>query len=355
MSCCNSCGMAPCCCARGLTVNVSPTICCTPTTESVEYSAENQNLIGIGVFNQQDGTQFGFRGIVSDNVSLTVSLDAPNNAIVFSFDDDLLVQDIPTFTETQRGIGEAATQAETNAGVVDNVIITPLKLNDRTATETRTGIAEIATQAEVTTGTDDTRIVTPLKLATFAGAQKTTRVFADAVARAAAVPSFDGQLGSQLNNNALVMATGTVAGSFGLDIVIGGQLTVLGNISAAASSATVAQLDAGGMDIGGMFSVVSGVGVFTTTSISFETGTSFEINGAPPGGDAVLGMFSGLADLKLLTQFLSSSNVNTGWTGFSNSTVRKTGDCNTITLPQLAQVVDTLIQTLGTSHLLPTP
>jgi hypothetical protein len=38
-----------------------------------------------------------------------------------------------------------------------------------TATEGATGVAEIATQAETDAGVDDTRIVTPLKLASFAG------------------------------------------------------------------------------------------------------------------------------------------------------------------------------------------
>lgn len=352
MSCCNSCGYSPCCCG-GLTVNITPRVCCTPTTESVEYSAENQNLSGIGVFNGQEGTLFGFRGIVSDNVSLTVSLDAPNNVIVISFDDDLLVADIPTATETQRGIAEVATQAETNAGVVDNVIITPLKLNDRTATETRSGIAEIATQAEVTTGTDDTRIVTSLKLATFAGTQKTTRVFADAVARAAATPTFDGQLGIQLDNNALIVATGTTAGSFSPNIVIAGTLDVSGQINAASSVALFGTINADESSVSGL--VVNATGIFTTSAISFETGTIFQINGAPATDSVLIGGTLGAADVIAVSQFLSSENVNTGWTNFSNSTVRKTGDCNTITLPQLAQVVDTLIQTLGTSHLLPTP
>lgn len=41
-----------------------------------------------------------------------------------------------------------------------------------TASETQSGIAEIATQAETDAGTDDTRFVTPLKLATYSGRVK---------------------------------------------------------------------------------------------------------------------------------------------------------------------------------------
>jgi hypothetical protein len=320
----------------------------------VEYTAENQNLVGVGVYNGQEGTQFGFRGIYSDTLALTVALDAPNNAIQISFDDELLIDDVPTFTETIRGIGEAATQAEANAGVSDNTIITPLKLGARTATETRSGLAEIATQAEVTTGTDDTTIVTPLKLATFAGTQKTTRVFADAVARAAAVPTFDGQIGSQLDNNALIIATGTVAGSFSPNIVIGGTLTVLGFVlDGSAATATFATLNSNQANFDGF--TFDAIGLFSSKPISFETGTEFQINGSPAAESVIVGRTLGAADALALTEFLSSENESTGWTGFSNSAVRKTGDCNTITLPQLAQVVDTLIQVLGTAKQIPIP
>ena len=67
-------------------------------------------------------------------------------------------------TEAQLGGAQIATQAETNNGLLDDVVITPLKLGARVASETLTGIAAIATQAEVNALTNDTEIVTPLKL-----------------------------------------------------------------------------------------------------------------------------------------------------------------------------------------------
>jgi len=74
------------------------------------------------------------------------------------------IGDIPTATEDTAGVLEIATQVETDAGALDDKIITPLKLNDREASEILTGIIAIADQAETDAGTEPDKAITPEKL-----------------------------------------------------------------------------------------------------------------------------------------------------------------------------------------------
>lgn len=73
---------------------------------------------------------------------------------------------IASATETQRGTLQVATQNEANAtsSELDNVMITPKKLNARRATTAMAGIAELANDSEIDAGSDTTRIVTPSDL-----------------------------------------------------------------------------------------------------------------------------------------------------------------------------------------------
>ena len=70
-------------------------------------------------------------------------------------------------TTTIVGITRYATGVETQGQTLSTAAVTPQGLASVVATETSQGLAEIATQAETNAGLDDTRIVTPLKLATY--------------------------------------------------------------------------------------------------------------------------------------------------------------------------------------------
>lgn len=85
--------------------------------------------------------------------------------------DDVVAVSVASATEDIKGIAEIATQAEVDAGTDDERIITPAKLAAfpavNQATEDIAGVAEIADATEAnedTPATDDLRIITPLKL-----------------------------------------------------------------------------------------------------------------------------------------------------------------------------------------------
>lgn len=72
----------------------------------------------------------------------------------------------PPATETEYGVVKLATQAQTDAGAADDVVVTPKKLKAwvKQATETVLGMLKVATQAQTNAGAADDVAVTPKKL-----------------------------------------------------------------------------------------------------------------------------------------------------------------------------------------------
>lgn len=72
----------------------------------------------------------------------------------------------PPATETEYGVVKLATQAQTDAGVADDVVVTPKKLKAwvKQATETVLGMLKVASQSQLDTAVADDLVVTPKKL-----------------------------------------------------------------------------------------------------------------------------------------------------------------------------------------------
>lgn len=84
--------------------------------------------------------------------------------------DVVLVQDLMIFAEALMASGGVTPNGVLDTGGIPQLLqalgnIINANIAATVATETDAGIAELATQAETNTGTDDERIVTPLKLA----------------------------------------------------------------------------------------------------------------------------------------------------------------------------------------------
>jgi len=347
MSC--GCNSSPCNCQP------RPSVCCTPTTESVTYTFENANLVGIGVFDNDTDYLVQFRGIVSDSAALTVTLNATDNTIVFTFDPAALVADIPDATTVQRGILETSTNAEAQAKAAQDKILTPSNLAALGSSTTFAGLVELATDAETIAGVSTTLAVTPAGLAAV-GQTYSTVTFADAATRGGTVPSFAGQFGGQLDTQTAFIAGSTTVGDWY-------PILTLGSVNEVTDATTV-NLNSSTLSFVGLGEVIFNTAEFTqfdAASSFYGSTTTFGIlAGAPQTVDFANVVWQiGGADIaaasvvttgataipssRLLNTFASTANVQTGYTTFGNPATLRTCDTATVTLQQLAQIVGTLI------------
>lgn len=345
MSC--SCGCNPCNCQP------RPSICCTPTTESVEYLFENANLAGIGVFDNETDNLVQFRGIVSNSASLTVTFNATDNTIVFDFDDNALVADIPDATTTQRGILETATNAEALAKAAADKIITPSNLAALGSTTTFAGFVELATDAETIAGISATLAVTPAGLAAFAATNMLT-TWPDAATRAGATPTFDGQIGTQLDTNVVWVANGTGAGDFDVPVLIQGANVMVVNTGIDTTGFTYSFTGSGLVNCEASLNA-SGVTTLTGSTVQIGNGAgeflnlespTLQISGVTITDSLVGADNTGLAVEYDIVSFLSLMNPQTGYTPVANPATIRTFDTATVTLQQLAQAFGTLVEDL---------
>lgn len=159
-------------------------------------------------------------------------------------------------TTTAVGITRYATAAEVNTGTgtnnatlavdVFNLVQSIVVGAVPAATETNAGIAEIATQVETDAGLDDARIVTPLKLATFVAAGGFPASFTDLTATGAV--SFTGATGGIVMTSATASSFGTTGAGIDLTLDSAAGRVVINGEEAAADAVRVLSA-AGGLDV----------------------------------------------------------------------------------------------------------
>ena len=200
------------------------------------------------------------------------------------------------------GQARAATLAETLAGESEQIYISPSTLEAAVATiigaatETNAGIAEIATQAETNTGTDDARIVTPLKLKT----------------NLASPPAIGGTAPNAGSFTTLSAVTTVAAGT---SVTAGTTLTAtLGDITAlngnmvktAAGNkdiySSVASSATAGANSAGTVTLVGGTATITTTAVTADSLIRYYRQGIGATGAAALGHLS-IANIVASTSF----------------------------------------------------
>jgi hypothetical protein len=341
-----------CSCGRNCRPGCGCRIVVLPSNPVQQWNFESIGMIGTPMLAGVDGMNVQFFTVASGNTSLVVTLDAGNGAVLFTLNIGQIVSDIPDASEVQRGVLETATTAEALGKAAINKILVPSNLAALGASQTFAGLVELATSAETQAGISSTLAVTPAGLASVVATLSTPTVWADAAARAGDAPAFVGQIGVQQNTLIAWIGSGTSAGDFDVPVM------TLDNTNNVMTNATAINLGGQTLTFGlGDFSFFGGIATFTdgifrlggsgTTDVDFNAGANLQIGGVTMPLQTLLGTSSaGTPNAWPIASFLSSLNTQTGYTPVTNGAVRRTFDCNTVTLPELAQAWGTLVEDL---------
>lgn len=152
---------------------------------------------------------------------------------------------LATLTELQNGNAPAGAYVPTSndvATVIAGIVVGAVP----PATETQAGIAEIATQSETDMGMDDSRIVTPLKLTNFIGGGGSPGSFTDLTATGTV--SFTGATGGIAMTSSTASSFGTTGAGIDLTLSSAAGRVVVNGEEAAADAVRILSA-AGGLDV----------------------------------------------------------------------------------------------------------
>lgn len=394
MSC--SCLQTPCCC--GVNVYVTPP-CGTDCPPNASNTFQNNNLAGIGVFDNVTNGLVSFRGIEGDGEFIGVTLDATNHAVKLSVLGGVIVG--------QTFVNAAARAAAVPSFVgqlgVEQDTLTPYLSNGTTAGDWQASFLTNGVNNALTANTVFVVNAGGTKLFEISDGVGNSVIFGDSTAffdingssnfNGAVVFNAQTQVedavleigssstlqvdsggavnmvtGSLLKNNGVtipansVLTTSGVAGHLSSALLSGFVISGATNVLATATtlefqSGASATFDSGAtLNVSGLAEVKTGGQVKFDNGgfIDFENGSLIKLGGTSILANKILITSGTAGQLTFIdpNQFISTFNQQTGYAAFTNPAVLRTCNTSTVTLQQLAQLVGTLISDLK-SVLLP--
>lgn len=314
--------MASRCCGPNFIVAQCAATECPDTPEIV---IQNVGLTGQSILLSWDGVTANLKSISSANAMLTVTTDAPNNAVLLTVVASAVLAALPQATTSQIGVGETATDAEALAKASTTTFVTPSNFAAMDATQTFAGFIEIATNAEAITGTSAVLALTPANLtAVLQNSGSTTRIFADAVARAGATPNFAGQFGGQVDVDQPYYAYGVAVGQW-RPILVGGIsnfFNILGGITSINFQGAEFNFEGGGSGISNFNDGIYAFGATAVLDISGTTTIAQLGTPIPANSNLITGGTDGQLTSKLISEYLSTDNTSVY--GLPTSTLART-------------------------------
>jgi hypothetical protein len=322
--------------------------CGSSSEEAPALTFSNINTTGVGTWSATSGTSIQFKGLASSGGTVTITNDAGTGTINLEANTTAITAAIPNATTAVFGKTRLSSDADAIAKTATDRTLTPSNLAALGATTTFVGLTRLATNIETGTGVSTTLAVTPAGLKGITDLLRTSTTFANDAAVTAAVPKFDGQLGVRLDNNQVYVSTGALAGEWTSPMV-----TM--NVSNVTDAQTFLDIQGGNFTISDSgandtaLEISNGAKLYVNQGkLDFATTSRVQLAGVNITGSSVITTSStaGQVSSKLIADFISTSST-TGDYVVDGYTELRSYDTATVTLPELARALATLIEDLS--------